>query len=569
MSLPKSLPDSAFEDLQELDNSIDNLFQTYITPIDRIRSKGIPILNSNTNTSSTNQNQVSDFANLQLSNKPLESRVHAFYRMIGLPVVAKDGSFYNPGFDPNGSASLNRRNKINDAINNNASDIETLSANREKLIKENSNLFAQQNINSSVYGLLLRFTYPFSLIKSSAPLEVDNQSYSITDRLNEANTLATNNNIFVTEINDTAQSVKTIQHVLKPFVVDYRLESTITPDYNKICVPFLKDKKSVKINSNESLLRPGIELIIRQRLADNTTDTNFLKAAQNILEGQNKNLFTSDVDSFTLQAEVNILSNTQNVSNNVQKMLSGVTSLQINNVNKLIKTIKIAIKNLFDACSDLDTVKSKINFCPIFGPDGPITGTVQASNRNNFKTCNTNIDLQIAELKIKKLNAERQVTEFTNLGDFASPFLQNDFSEKTSAIDDQINQLTNYKNRLFKDGVNDIRTIEIVKGEISGLGLVDILAIYTALWSLDLDTLLSLLDETAFSRMVNYNPQFLAISQVNNRKTLGAPIMDILTALTNLEKKVIQVLNFADIYFRNFQMQSPTVASNLSLEGIT
>src|ERR1700733_3501396 len=64
----------------------DQLYTNFITPVDAIRSHFNALVPSS-----------------QELNTPQyqESRCHAFYRMVGFPVVADDGDFYSPGYDPN------------------------------------------------------------------------------------------------------------------------------------------------------------------------------------------------------------------------------------------------------------------------------------------------------------------------------------------------------------------------------------------------------------------------------------------------------------------------------------
>lgn len=570
MPLPNAAPTATFDDLQEIENDINELYKTYIVPIENIRSRARPILSSPTGKNQNNFNEVfvQDFKSKEINgNLPLESRAHAFYRMLGLPVVASDGSFYNPGFSPFNSATEIARAKVNVSFYNNSKELANLIYLRERLVEEQRNIFSNSNntINSVTYALLLRYTSPFAIFDNNlGPLEPDQQKSVISERDTECFIFASFNSNLSDSILEAGNTFKNSQHLLKPFIVDPRIENVVIPDLNKICIPFLKDKKSAKINKDQYLFRPGLELIIRQRLEDTILDENFLKTIENLLSGENKNTFTTSVDYQTLLASVISLSENSNLPNDVKSALQGVTSLQVSTVIKLIKTIKTCVAQLHKSIITIDKIKTLINWVPLCGTDGPanLLGSKLAGGLINSYS---DIDTKISELKIKKLAAELKSKDYTELGDFASPFSQNDFGNNIKLYDDQIQQLTNYRDRIANEGFKALQIIEIVKGEVSGLGLVDILAIYAALWSVDLEVLLALLDDESVSRLFNYNPQYQGNPDViarNNGAGLG-----VIEALQKFQDKVYTILNFADVYLNENQQRSPAFANNSFIEG--
>src|ERR1019366_5684882 len=100
-------PQDKYQNNQDvLDVNFEDLYNSFITPIDLMRSHyNALVLNS------------------QDLNTPQyqESRQHAFYRMIGFPVVADANNFYSPGYDPNLNldiASITTNKKISDIIIN-------------------------------------------------------------------------------------------------------------------------------------------------------------------------------------------------------------------------------------------------------------------------------------------------------------------------------------------------------------------------------------------------------------------------------------------------------------------
>src|SRR6266545_4723393 len=94
---------SNYQDSQNFDINIDQVYSDFITSIDKVRS----YTNSN---SITTQSAASIFQNTNTALNKLrelttvessaqESRCHAFFRIIGFPIVSKDFKIYNPGLD--------------------------------------------------------------------------------------------------------------------------------------------------------------------------------------------------------------------------------------------------------------------------------------------------------------------------------------------------------------------------------------------------------------------------------------------------------------------------------------
>ena len=101
----------------------------------------------------------------------------------------------------------------------------------------------------------------------------------------------------------------------------------------------------------------------------------------------------------------------------------------------------------------------------------------------------------------------------------------------------------------------------MIVGEIAGIGLMDIICIYLALWSLDIKTLLCFLDDDSFNRMINSSSLFLGVKEVVERKNSG-PAFNILTALSNFENRLINILSFADKAFA-ISSNSRTLTGNV------
>ena len=131
------------------------------------------------------------------------------------------------------------------------------------------------------------------------------------------------------------------------------------------------------------------------------------------------------------------------------------------------------------------------------------------------------------------------------MGDFASPFNSSVNDDDINEIDSQLKDLIDQKNDLANKAFKAMGDIEIISGEVSGLGLLDILAIYTALWAMDEQALISMLDDQSFNRLRHLFSDLL-VGAAANRDASSDFKDPIKTALGKFEKKLVNVLAFID-----------------------
>jgi hypothetical protein len=114
-------------------------------------------------------------------------------------------------------------------------------------------------------------------------------------------------------------------------------------------------------------------------------------------------------------------------------------------------------------------------------------------------------------------------------------------------LENELDMLLFKRSFLNKQGINNLKNVEIVTGEISGLGLIDILAIYSSLWTIDINYLINLLDNSSFNRLYKYNPTLRSQEIINrfNNQTIN-----ISTVLQTLQNLISEVLIFADEKFK-------------------
>jgi len=555
MSIVDQAFDKDFDNVNDINQSIEELYKIYISPIDAIRSKSLP------NLSDPKSTDIETDPNI-----PLESKVHAFYRMLGFPVVTPSGKYYNPGFNPFGGNFLKLKNRQEvDEEFYNKSKIYNNIYEREKRLNNLLLVFknSDSNIENTVYCLSIKYFNSINCLEETMePLESYKQSKKNQDRINYFEKFVFYNS---EELYDTlsqlAEKYSEIPHQLHPFVTDPRICKNIAPDTNLICVPFLPNKSTTAIKKNTFLNRPGIEMIIRMRLENDSIDESFVKNIKNILEKSTDNLAnsTSVINSNVLSNLV-IFNDGLKLPKDVQDQLSNVSDLQFRMSIKLIKILKTCINKLQIASNVIDKVENAINWVPVVGGGGPIDGPIVNYMNTSINNSELAVDTKIKELELKKLNAEFSIKDFSDLGNFASPFSTNIFSEDVSSYNESISDLQNSKKSLEMSGFKSLKEIEMISGITSGLGLIDVISVYLALWTVDLKVLLALLDTDAFERLLEeQNEKYASSTIVQEQRDSPMPVLD---ALKEFKNKLYNILEFSDIYLRNNQQNSPNFVND-------
>jgi hypothetical protein len=557
MPTPEVAVSKTNDDLSQVEENIDTLFNTYIRPIEEIRSNARPPASIPTpqDITSGEDYYAKDFKSITVDEKSkLESRAHAFYRSLGMPVVSKEGGYYTPGWSPDKDRYKDARKSVDSSFYK-EKELVNFIYKREELAINNYFIFSSSpsELQPIVYSLLSRQTFPFAVLNENATehLEIDKQSISMDSR--DLAVFKVSNPDFIDEIDSYVSKFKNVSHPIKPFIVDPRIENVVTPSQNKICVPFLKVGQNK--NGVSELIRPGLEGIIRLRLQDSELDADYLKNIENILNKDKKNKATSNIDYQTLAVSVTgLLEDAKlpdDLKNFTQNKIKGASAAQFNTIVFLTKTIKTLVIQLAEAQKALDEITASINWVPIPPSTGP-GGTVGWKVSSSFSGVSLEKEAKIKELKIKKITAEKSSKDFENLGKFICPFIKNTYSDFTKNYDKQLKQLTQYNAEVAEKGFLALKDIEVIKGEISGLGLIDILAVYYGLFSIDIKHLLFLIDDQSIFRLWENFPEFRGLSSVSERFDVSAGSDEVLKALFELEKKVFFILNFADKFYQEY-----------------
>lgn len=579
MVTPKRTIEIGDDDIQDVENDIQKLKTKYLTPIDNVRSYGKPgpVFSEQPN---------AEFQGLQTDNqRPLESRIHAFYRFIGFPVATSDG-FYNPGHRPGGqfltaldnlSGAAKRRANVDKKFQE--ADFISAVQLREDNHELRRSVFARKDANSSLYAILLRERPPFQVLdENKGPFDPDEQSFNVDSRTKEADNFLNDNPNFipgdVTEdlaplISITGNNFAMGFKILRPFVVDPRVEVTVQPDNNRMAVPFLATKEQLVIEkqgkTNISVLRPGIELIIRERLRKSSDEAvSFLETLERIADNEVTPANFASPEGMTLPVPVDIVT----LRNTVEALLGdndieissvlelqGITTVQVRIIVKLVKQIKAVINQLHLAIAQIDLSRDLINWVPFPSSEGPEQGDSGAIlNEEGISTDLNKLASDIKFLRIKFITETRRVSEEMDIGGFAYPEAASLNTSNISSIKADLDKKIKQRNKIANDAFKAMGRIDLITGEISGLGLINVLSIYIALWSMDEISLISLLDDESFERLVN-NFDSLVVGAAADRRDAGTK-EDIETALRNFEDKLINVLTFADNEF-NRQFVAP------------
>jgi hypothetical protein len=539
------------EDVESIENDIPTLAQKYIVPIDRVRS----------------------ISSKDPSGRYSESRCHAFYRYIGFPTACSDNSFYSPGYSPASSSIQNPKNTVifrknvdskfntNDALKN-------LIGERESDFKTLRDIFARQDLSAALYAYVLRKIRPFGGIMDEVniedPFNADEQTFKLDDRAQIIDNFSQNNTNLSSDITSVLTKISTFtrlgkldegRHILKPFIVDPDIAKNIQPPENIICAPFLKSATDTKLNKNTMLQRPVLEAILRARLENAQSSDSFLATMVEILNSSKEPLQNVEaLDSNTLKFTIAAISedNEFSIDTFSNDFKSGISSIQLINISKLIKQLKVIIRELQRSFAAIDLAIKEINWFPVPGVEGP--EIIRGASLYKFGTSYTELDKQMVDLKAQIFAANSSKTDWTNLGNFAGPFVAYN-TENVEAYNSQIDDLQQQKNKYSNDAFQALSNIELISGEVSGLGLIDIISIYAALWSMKETHLVAMLDDDSFNRLINNNPNLIT-SSVSDRDS-GISSVTITDALIEFQKKLVNILSFVDKEFAR-QSINPT-----------
>jgi len=548
--------DYVLDDYQSVDMDIGSIVKKYINPIDIYRSHVSPA-----STGTLKQSGLTSSQNVQ------ESRCSAFYRVLGLPVIAPNGKFYSPGFNPLTTKKGPKRPDVFGAI---PGDIKQAFSKRETASRTNYSTFAKSNFDASILSMCLSVpngqrTFGFSdkdkdKIKSlkTVPPQIEEitiRELYITSRFKKRDGSNIDN------INTS------VYHPLAPFMTDPVIDANLDPKSGTRSVmigsPFL-DHKDLEYEKNQYLKRPGLEFVLRLRLRQQK----LLEQTGATLSSISLEAFAADVPKDNQREIAAALSDVGVDQADVDKALKGAGKVELYTLNDLVKTYKFLIHTYVQNVNIIENVSKKIIWIPLCNEGGPEKGTEVSTTfilPKRFLDV-WELEKRITQLETKSSIAKQQVSigKSADCKDLAfSDFTISEFNNVGNTFDDPLKEAKAERDTLEANASNALKVIELVSGEVSGLGLVDIIAVYMSLWSLDINVLLNLIDDDAAERLNDIAELSTAKTEERVKKP-GDP----LSAYEAFADRVQTILSYADrLYLNELQQPSENDGGDVPRDG--
>jgi hypothetical protein len=561
-STPQSIPQSNYQSTQNNDPDILGMFKDFVTGgatpndnepgenigIDDIRGR-ISVSVTGTNTAAIiavlNINpSANTIAQTPNTTTPVllaqESRCHAFYRIIGFPVVATNKQFYNPGLDiikqvDSSGAPITRTvtlaNKIiiAQAV---GTQFEQISQARETFSSSMTTIFSNASsveagvlsLTSGTYDgttyILRNFASPFikntgtnafDFTISDQSYAINSQSYLVGSKSVPLSLLQDVNANSLTSNNDNTNTFFNHQHIIVPFMVDPRIDFSIWSNDShtsvgtcrRVAVPFVPDATFLQAGSTSRAIRPLIEKIITDRMSQYSASIDAgQEASSNIQYVQN----------------IKSIQQVQFGSTTVGNIFSG----SVFNVSQqdlfvqYVMTIQSMMSKLRDCLKVVAEKQGKYYFLPIPSTNGPEAGGSLRDvplNQNILPSLITPNDLNIIinQLNTYFSNLNTGVTSANAVPDrgsyafFGGARYGMTFGSDTSQSlgnlsGNTMDTLSNRRTADLNKAIDNLQIIEMIMGEYSGLGLIDIVSIVGALYVMPIADLFGFLDADAYAR---------------------------------------------------------------------
>lgn len=473
-----------------------------------------------------------------------ESRCHAFYRIIGFPVVNSDQSlFYNPGLDvvkvldTDGNPvarKITLEKKINIAQSV-GTDFEKISAARETYVGSAAQVFSVPtsveagvlSLTSGTYGdkgspNIRQFNAPFIKNQKNDPFDfkIEDQTYTSPGSLSATSTLVGGNLVKLSEFKDATGNTPNDQlgngifqghkHIIIPFQVDPRIDFSLWANKSKtvsglskrIAVPFVPNASFLLAGSSSYADTPLLEKIITKRFSsfNNTIDSG--QAGQDLID------FVQGFKHFQVQGFGSTLLS-DIFKNSIYKLSEQRVFV------KYLARINAMMNALVQSMKYIHAQQSLYYWLPQPSTDGPEGGSqVRDVPLNKAFAADTRLltkyDLDILEKQIQVfLNGITSDTSQSNaipdLAGTSRPSPKLTFDSDTSDAEGDVptqnfETITGIRSKVLSRTGECLQTVEMIMGEFSGLGLCDIVAIVGSLWVMPKNTLLGFLDSDAFAR---------------------------------------------------------------------
>jgi hypothetical protein len=462
---------------------------------------------------------------------PAESRINAFFRLIGLPMFVTVKEKDNAGVTgeltegdihvtPGYSRSFSRT--LSDYSIDNSADVKKDLVNREVTLLKGETNVGTKETNSAMTNAM---TYLLPLTAN-----VPDSNKKISSQIGEGGI------------------TRTVFKKLKPLMTAC-ISGGIRPIRNELARPFLRDAKEQLVDSETTLPKPFIETVIRTRLVS-------CAGGGSAQQQQNQNDFLTSLKEYVGEEQFSeIYETSPELFSSSDLLESFVVSRLVNSLSQLagqwveIQKIQQRINQQTKFQIVIKTTSSKQS---PFGKRTSITADTLAPE-------NSDIGKRLSDLRKKQVKQEALLSllptenvvtndenqKIKNTKNVALAALVTPFSTLVSSSLVQIKkQISDIENDLVKKGqeIERLRLqIEMMTGEFTGLSVPDVVVVITALFMLDKKDLIMLLDTDSIIEMEKDPVLNSALSSLG----IGTPdTADALAAVNNLEKLVDQLYAF-------------------------
>lgn len=547
-----------FIDDQNFDIDLSKIYSAYIKEIDNIRSY-VSIVDSKNkiDLQAKDIGEINTAVN-QIDIIPQESRVNAFYRLIGLPIINDNNSFYNPGYDIDNISADKKNEKLNIAKNINNKTLTTL-LNREKYSQDISKIYSVPDIISSIFLLSSRNTRKFNATvdKNNLNFVIEPKDSSYEIEYTSAGVLKTDYRKYVAEDATTTVITKqrgldlnllnpanaTRYHFIRPLMVDPRVEFSIRPYTNQMCVPFVKDKSKTIIISQDVVTKGPVYLkkpLLEKIYIDRYSFSSKL--------GSIGETFTQAKD----YAEDNYIIFSNDFLSKIYNDPTTPVAV-INIFNNYLNIIKNMLSRLNSALNDLDKAENLYCYVPVVDSRGIEYGITTRNIVLNDPN-KTKEEINIVNKSVKNLvnkitpNITQEVNDegfaFSEISSLTDPANSDAFG---NVNEEDLASLLAKRNNICSKAGKALQDIEVILGESGGIGLCDIISMYLALYLLEDEYFIDLFDQDCLNRLKSSGRPELLTVVANNR--LNGKVPDPKLAIQKLEQKITEIYNLMDNIF--------------------
>lgn len=441
-----------------------------------------------------------------------ETRVNVFFRLIGLPAI-RDEMLLN-----------NRTNK--------SEQLETILADQQRKRRSLSQDYTLNYFSASGSGLTTSLE-KLSLRNSTlirGPKDAETFNKLLSDPL------------------DFDESVKD-QPQRRPSIFPLLVDASV-PIYplSRRIAPLFYDGDYILLGGKLPLKRPFLQHVVYMRTK--------------VFSGFDAGIL-SDVRT-NIQNEVG-----EGVFDDQQ--LQNFTFLELKIIQKFIETLRQTTKQYINARNNLKRLRKRIQFYSAIGntPEerkGKIAGadpTVDFTTDLDFqlkvvRTELSKIDLFLTSLPTEDINRAdrmRRLEEQSNVRNFNSGALIPEFIELTTYDRDDWRRkearILRERKRVVQQFEQAREAMEYYTGEFTGLSIFDVICILYALFTVDLNSLVGLMNENAKRRLL-LDPFYSTSNQATTTNSFSTNILDIANnptslavSLSNLETKVREAFDIA------------------------